>query len=311
MSHFFCPMSHSPDASNSGSFPSLFVFDLYWNTIVFHFQNYISRMIDNTNQVMYRWTIVCLCSTLFLPGNLAFQLQEFPTHSFGRDARPFQRNPPVRRGWWPGHCLHHDQHRRDHRLEASPSSSAEFEWQELRATLSTMQANQIRSRDMDPMIRRTVEGYVQTIVRQRPSPIPLSEIATKLPNTQWDLAFTTDPIMIQALPADASLRLEFDQDKTTARVNYCLEFGKKTWGLKRLVAESTYTCGKDGVVSIIYDKIKTDLFSLQNLGVPFNGLLQGRATYVTTTYFDGSYWIETGTGSSGEEYFTVYVRSDE
>jgi hypothetical protein len=63
-----------------------------------------------------------------------------------------------------------------------------------------------------------------------------------------------------------------------------------------------------GLVTFVYDEIKTDVFGLKDVGVGFFGLLKGRANYVESAYFDGRFWIERGFSPDGNEYFNAYVR---
>lgn len=118
----------------------------------------------------------------------------------------------------------------------SPSQIAEFEYQELKIQLNAMQRQQVKSIQLTPDKRQELEGYVRRIVRRRPSSIPLVQIATYLPQTTWALVFTTQALTAE-LPRDATIVLTFQNDR---QMDYSLVFSKKTLGLNRIVAKSTY-----------------------------------------------------------------------
>lgn len=97
--------------------------------------------------------------------------------------------------------------------------------------------------------RDELEGYVQSIVQKRPSLVPLNKVQDVLPGTRWRLAFTTQSVVAEALPRDATIRMSFMGEVVgtdgTNRGNdqwmdYSLDFAK-TLGLKRITARSTYT----------------------------------------------------------------------
>lgn len=197
--------------------------------------------------------------------------------------------------------------RKKQKNENKAASSAEFELQELRVQLDAMKANGIRSRDLDPVTRATLENYMRQIALQRPSPVRMDQMAEALPQTSWRLVLSTESAMLGELPPDATVYINFIDG---INADYTLQFGKKTFGLSSIKAKSKWTCDRQGLVTLVYDKITTDAFGFQNIGVAFFGLLQGRSNSVQTAYFDNSYWIERGVGPTGEDFLNVYVRED-
>jgi hypothetical protein len=197
-------------------------------------------------------------------------------------------------------------------LHMSTTNKADFEFQEMRAQLNAMKRNKIPSRDLPLDKRQELETYVNTIVEQRPSPVKLGDIGQILPGTKWRLAFSTEAATLGDLPRDATVNLEFINE---SKMEYILQFTKKTLGLNRLVAKSSYTVDSGpvnpGLVTFVYDDITTDIFGFTNVGVGFFGLLRGRANYVESAYFDGRFWIERGTSPEGQVYFNVYIRDDD
>jgi len=193
------------------------------------------------------------------------------------------------------------------------TSAAEFEFQEMRVQLQAMVQQGIPSRDLVPAKRVELESYVRKVVQERVSPVPLAEIGERLPGTKWLLVFSTEGAALADLPRDAQVQLEFDP--LELKLDYVLEFSKKTMGLNRLVAKSTYTFDdgpiNPGLVTFVYDQIKTDAFGLNNLPVGFFGLLKGRANYVESSFYDGQFWIERAFGPDGMDYYNVYLRRDE
>lgn len=199
-------------------------------------------------------------------------------------------------------------------LFASSSSSsnedaADFAHQEMAGLIGAMERQQVTSNRLTEPQRREIEGHVRTVARDRPSAIPLKDVGQVLPNSKWKLGFSSDGATMGDLPKDAQVYLEFLEE---GRLDYCLEFSKKTFGLNRLVAESSYTVDdtplNPGLVTFTYENIVTDVFGFQGLGVGFFGLLKGRANYVETVFMDTMYWIERGYSPEGLEYFNVYVR---
>lgn len=118
------------------------------------------------------------------------------------------------------------------------SSTADFEFQEMRVQLNAMKRDKVPSRDLPLKTRQQLESYVSQVAIQRPSPVALGDIAQVLPGTKWRLGFSTEAATLGDLPRDADVYLEFVDE---SKVNYILLFSEKTFGLKRLVAKSTYT----------------------------------------------------------------------
>lgn len=188
-------------------------------------------------------------------------------------------------------------------LLATPT--AEFAYQELRAQLDAMRDQGVASRDLDSWKRQELVSYVEQVASTRLS-LPKSDLREQLPGTSWRLAFSTERAAVGDLPKDASVRLVFHDDKN---LDYILQFSEKTFGLKNIKAQSKWAVTPEtGVVSFVYEKITTDLFGMQNLGVGFFGLLKGRSNFIETTFFDNRFWMERGLDSDGEEFWNVYVK---
>lgn len=195
-------------------------------------------------------------------------------------------------------------------------NTAEFEYQELKIQLDAMEKQDVPSSQLQQDKKTELEGYVQRIVRNRPSSIRLQDLQQDLPNTKWRLAFSTQSVTSD-LPRDATVFLDFSQQQ--GQLEYCLEFTKKTLGLNRIAAKSSYTVDSSfenpGLVTYIYDEITTDIFGLRDIGVGFFGLLKGRSNYIQTLFFDGKVWIDGGVeqtpdGGTLNEYYNVYTLVD-
>lgn len=119
---------------------------------------------------------------------------------------------------------------------SSPQQKADFEYQELKILTKAIVEQKVTNSRIPPEKRVEIEGYCRRIVNRKDSPIPLYEISENLSGT-WQLAFTTQSLNLESLPKDAIIKLEF---KGNNRLDYILEF-TKTFGLKRLVADSSYT----------------------------------------------------------------------
>jgi hypothetical protein len=117
-----------------------------------------------------------------------------------------------------------------------PQLKADFEYQELKILTKAIVEQKVSNSRVPPEKRAELEGYCRRIVNRRESPIPLYQISDELTGA-WQLAFTTQSLNLESLPKDALIKLDF---KDNNRVDYILEF-TKTWGLKRLVADSSYT----------------------------------------------------------------------
>ena len=197
-------------------------------------------------------------------------------------------------------------------LRAKRSPTGDFELQELKAQIESLNRQRIPTSALPPTKRFELESYVRAIIENKASPVPLEQVGQKLRGTKWRLSFSSDNAAVSDLPRDATVLLNFVDDKN---VDYCLRFGEKTAGLKSITAKSTWTAGEGnnisgnnpGLVSMVYDKISCDAFGLSNLGIGFFGLLKGRASYVQTVYFDNDLWIDGGYASDGSAYFNVYT----
>jgi hypothetical protein len=119
-----------------------------------------------------------------------------------------------------------------------PSETAEFEYQELKVQLEEMQKQDIKSIQLAPEKRQELERYARRIVNRRPSSVLMTEMGKQLPNSKWKLVFTTQAVAAD-LPRDATIVLDFQT--ATDKLDYCLEFSKKTLGLNRIVAKSSYS----------------------------------------------------------------------
>jgi len=189
------------------------------------------------------------------------------------------------------------------------NNNAEFDYQEMRAQLEAMERQRVASKDLSLVKREEIQQYIANVATNRPSTIPLKEIARVLPNTKWRLTFSTQEATLGDLPRDATVFLEFHDDNL---VNYILEFSEATFGLNRLVAKSSYVVDgvqNPGLVTFVYKDIVTDIFGMKNIGVGFFGLLKGRANYVESIFMDGRFWIERGYTVDGKgTYYNVYMK---
>jgi len=192
-----------------------------------------------------------------------------------------------------------------------------------------MREQNVKPSQLDPSKRNELKGYVEEILARRlrnkktvDSTVPLDvRLRSSLPGTKWRMAFTTQSLMAEALPKDATITLTFAGGSGSAstgsnQVDYGLDFFK-TLALKRLVAKSTYSVLKPqpnnpdtAIVQIKYDKIVTDVMGFSNVGIGLFGILKGRSTYIQTAFFDGMIWIESGVDESnfGETYYNVYAK---
>lgn len=201
---------------------------------------------------------------------------------------------------------------RDVTLKAKRSPTGDFELQELKAQIDSLNRQGIPSRSLPSTKRFELESYTRAIIENKVSPVPLGQVGQKLPGTKWRLTFSTENAALSNLPRDATVHLNFLDDK---HVDYCLRFGEKTAGLNSITAKSTWNAGEEsnaagnnpGLVSMVYDKITCDAFGFTNLGIGFFGLLKGRASYIQTVYFDKDIWIDGGFAPDGSTYFSVYT----
>lgn len=207
--------------------------------------------------------------------------------------------------------------------------TADFEYQELQIQMDAMKEQNVKPSELDPSKRNELKGYVEEILSRRlrnkktvDSSVPIDvRLRSSLPGTKWRMAFTTQALMAEALPKDATITLNFASGSGSAstgsnQVEYGLDFFK-TLALKRLVAKSTYsvldpqpTNPGTAIVQIMYEKIVTDVMGFSNLGIGLFGMLKGRSTFIQTVFFDNNLWIESGVDESnfGETYYSVYAR---
>mmetsp|Transcript_26375 Transcript_26375/g.29605 ORF Transcript_26375/g.29605 Transcript_26375/m.29605 type:complete len:329 (+) Transcript_26375:168-1154(+) len=207
-------------------------------------------------------------------------------------------------------------------------TAADFEYQELQIQLNAMREQNIKPSQLDPVKINELKRYVENILASRQqlskavdSSVPLHlKLRAGLPGTKWRMAFTTQKIMAETLPKDATIVLTFASSSTIGcsnKVDYGLDFFK-TLALKRLVAKSTYTVMDPmpnnptaAIVEIVYDNISTDVFGFSNVGIGTFGMLKGRSTYIQTVYFDDKLWIESsveGEGNDSQICYNVYTR---
>lgn len=193
---------------------------------------------------------------------------------------------------------------------SSSKNNADFDYQELTVNLRAMKEQKLTTANqVHESKRRELEGYVRKIVQKRESPVPLWQVAERLPGTKWRLSFSTQAVTNESLPAGVQISLQFVDSK---RVDYSMEF-TKTLGLSKLTAQSLYTVDSSpvhpGWVTYTYDKITTDVLGFKNVGIGMMGMLQGRGAQIQTVYYDDDMWIETGKDGMND-YFNVYTRED-
>ena len=198
---------------------------------------------------------------------------------------------------------------------------AEFEYQELRAQVqalaragwSTFDTAQSLSSDR----HAELQSYLQTIVQQRPSPVPLTNLESHLQHSSWRLSYSTPAFCASSgLPRDATVSVEFGGNSLDDTATYRLDFTNNAL-LQNLVATCTWSVGTDptatdanyaGVVTLTYQRIATSVLGFQNVGIGTFGLLQGQQTYIQTVYCDDALWMEVGTTPQGDSYTNVYTR---
>jgi hypothetical protein len=130
-----------------------------------------------------------------------------------------------------------------------PSSSGDFELQELRAQLDAMAQKNMQLENITPMKRKELESYVQTVVDSKTSPIALKDMASKLHIDKlvgtWRLGFSTEDVTVKSLPPGATVLVkikdlpDISTGKNEGELDYILKFQKGA--LKELTARSTFT----------------------------------------------------------------------
>ena len=166
----------------------------------------------------------------------------------------------------------------------SQQPTADFEYQELKIQMNAMKEQDVKPSQLDPAKRNELKGYVEEILRRRlvnkktvDSSVPLEvRLRSSLPGTKWRMAFTTQSLMAEALPKDATITLEFASGSGSAstgsnKVDYGLDFFK-TLGLKRLVAKSTYSVMEVSEKMNLLDKVRCMKWRRYALGFAINSL---------------------------------------
>ena len=124
------------------------------------------------------------------------------------------------------------------RTKTTRSPSGEFAYQEMIVLLTAMKRQGVTSKTMDPVKRNELEGYIRTVLATRNSE-PLASIGQALlPSSEWKLLFSTSSIVVESLPNDATVVLNILDSK---RLDYTLQFSKKTLGLNSITARCHYT----------------------------------------------------------------------
>jgi hypothetical protein len=204
-------------------------------------------------------------------------------------------------------------------------AGADFEYQEMKILLGDMRRAGIGPRGLGAPSRGELAGYAGRVAagrRRRGGEGAAGASAPaaqgELPGTEWRLAFST--AYDEDLPRDATVVLRFVD---SSRLDYVLEFGRRTPVLDAITARCRWWCSSDadgggdgagegGGVSYEYEELTVDAGPFKGAGLL--GLFRGRAGRIGTAYFDGEYWIERarspsqGSTRGEDEAFNVYVR---
>lgn len=141
-------------------------------------------------------------------------------------------------------------------INSSPPRNADFEYQEMKI-LSQALINQGVSNSQIPADKRVeIEGYCRRIVDQRSGSIAPEKIPSELAGTSWQLAFSSQSLVSDSLPPGTNIKLVF---KNENRLDYILEF-TKTFGLKQLAADSSYTVDVSAKTTARYFLVSPLLF---------------------------------------------------
>lgn len=173
----------------------------------------------------------------------------------------------------------------------------------MRVNLDAMQRQNVKSRDLDASKRIELAQYVEKVADAATKNTLKSQ---QLPGCRYRLAFSTADSILNDLPRDADVYLNFVDDTT---MEYTLQFSAKTLGLNSIKAVSNWSCNNNGTVTFVYDKITTDVLGMKNVGIGFFGLLQGRANAIETVYHDDQYWI--ARDSTQADALSVYVKEQD
>lgn len=199
--------------------------------------------------------------------------------------------------------------------EQQQRPKAQFEYQELRAQVTTIRNQKIRPKSLTDEKQNELESYMMKILLNCPSPIQLKSLGddnAKALLGQWTLVFSTDTSTTgNNLPRDATIQLTI---KENYKCDYVLQFAK-TLGLKSITAKSNFIVDSSpvnpGLITMIYQEIVTDVLGFKNIPVGTFGLLKGRANYIESVWFDGLLWIERAYNEEGAEFFNIYLKSDD
>ena len=198
---------------------------------------------------------------------------------------------------------------------AKQSPKAQFEYQELRAQLTTILNQKIPPKRLTTEKQNELDSYLMKILLNRPSPIQLKSLGDRNASVlygKWTLVFSTDTSTTgNNLPRDATVQISI---KENYKCEYILEFAR-TIGLKSITAKSNYIVDSSpvnpGLLTLIYQEIVTDVLGFKNFPIGTFGLLKGRANYVESVWFDGLLWIERAYNEEGVEFFNIYLRNNE
>ena len=191
------------------------------------------------------------------------------------------------------------------------SNTVEFELQELRAQFDAMLKQSVRPKMLTQEKRDEIESYSANVIRNCPSPIPLKSLGddnAKLLQGEWTLVFASENAALGDLPRESTVELSMLPEY---KCEYRIKFGN-TLGLKSITAKSNYIVDSSpvnpGLVTIVYQDIVSDVLGFKALPVGLFGMLQGRATYIETIWFDGKLWFERGYSPDGVQYFNIYIK---
>jgi len=195
-------------------------------------------------------------------------------------------------------------------LFANRPASSEFELQELRAQFNAMLNQKIRPKMLAAEKRIEIESYVENVMRNCASPVPLKNIGddnARAIHGNWTLVFASENAALGDLPSDSTVEFAMYPDY---KCDYKIRFAK-TLGLESLTAKSDYSVDSSpvnpGLVTFVYQDIVAQVLG-NAIPVGLFGLLKGRANYIETVWFDGKLWFERGFSRNGIEFYNVYIR---
>jgi hypothetical protein len=190
-------------------------------------------------------------------------------------------------------------------------ANCEFELQELRAQFQSFLKQNIRPKMLPKQTRKEIEIYLETIIRNCPSPVRLKSMAddaAAVLHGNWTLVFASENASLGDLPRDSTVQLSMYPN---FKCDFKIQF-EKSLALKSLTAKSSYIVDSSpmnaGRVTIIYQDVVFDLFGFKSFPLGFFGILKGRATSIETIWFDGRLWFERGYNDDGFEYYNVYMK---